>query len=1083
MSNKTLKIKYILAVLAMMVACHSASADNDGIAQQHSIIIRNSDNYTTDKGLSSNNAQSVTIDDSGLLWIGTDDGVNSFDGYQFKIYRPNQDDTTSIHGKRICDVQEINENLIWMATSDGGVSEYDKRIDVFTDIHSVFNCERDDLYKAHGICRLGDCVYIAYERYIAKYNLITRTQKCIPLPQGRKYSGIKIDNMKMVPINDYTIAILYGKTTIYILNTAFESIRTMKFTDRYVHDICKKDENEMYVCSAKGLATYNLHTKVLRSEPAFDGEEIQAIGLDHSDGFWLAYNNNKLAKWSPDTRTKILVDNSLEFFNQQTFVYDILEDENGILWIATNNRGVLKLDTKHSKINNIHIESQLPDNYITESIWAENDSSVWAACGTNGILHINPKYSTSSIIPIPHRNVYSICIRQNGEMYLGTTTGLIKRDDKKKEGYVDIDFPKAMTDTLERVIINHMCEDCLGNIWLATQIGLFRYNGIDITYLPDACNGVENVNTVFEDSDGRIWCGTNSGSFVKETTNEFFEQTKAYEINKGSNNNTLSFAEFGNRILIGTTAGVLVYNKETHRVQPAVFNDYFGNTPIYSIVCDDYGIIWLSTNNGVGYYDNNYKQTYLFDHSDGLTYYGNECRKFSMFNNKIYFGHATELNVINVNMTRINNRPPKTFVSDVTYGQSGEQERAKMQNDSTFAVKFLMKATLRIKVASSDFTMPQRNEFMYKVDNGNWTHLQNTNEIILSGFMPGNYTISLRSTNSDKIWTYNVTKIYIYIAPPLWGSKAAILFYIIVLISITWFLLDIRFRGMKKKMKQMETEARAKKVVEAQRNRLAKIHKDQTDSINYAKRIQRSLMPGENEVNSRFNKFFVYYKPKDIVSGDFYCFYQRDGKTFIVAADCTGHGVPGAFLSIIGINQLNNIIMKRYEDDAGRILTLLHREMHNTIFKSESDYEEFNEGMDLTICVVDYKNMRINFAGAMNDLYIIRDNEITTVRGDRQSIGTNVSLDHNAQTPEYTSHDVECRSGDMFYMFSDGYVDQFGGPEQKKFKHRRFKHLLMNIHKLPARDQKIILNQKHEEWKGNNEQTDDISIIGFEPWV
>lgn len=1082
MSSTSLKIKYILVLLLFAVTCHLASANSDGVAQQHAIVIRNFDSYSTDNGLSSNNAQSVTIDNSGLLWIGTDDGVNSFDGYQFKVYRPNQDDTISIRGKSICDVQEINENLIWIATSDGGVSEYDKRVDVFTDINSIFDCERKDLYQSHGICRLGDCIYIAYERFIAKYDLVNKTQKCIPLPQGRKYAGLKLRNMKMVPINDYTIIISLAKTTLYVFNTETETVRTMKFRDRYVHDICKGEENELYICSTKGLAIYNILTKTLRSEPAFDGIEIQAIGLDHSDGYWLAYNNNRIAKWSPETRTKIVVDNSPDFFTKQSFVYDILEDENGILWIATNNRGVLKLDTKHSKIANLHVESTMPDSYATEGIFAESANAIWFACGINGLLKVDPETATAEQIPVPLKNVYSVCIRENGETFVGTTTGLLTYNRTTKE-FTPIPFPQAMTDTLERVIVNHMCEDCLGNIWLATQVGLFRYNGVDITCVPDASNGTEDVNTVFEDSDGRIWSGTTTGSFVKETTNEFFEQTKAYEINKGANNNTLSFAEFGNRILIGTTAGVLVYNKETRRIQPAVFNDYFGNTPIYSIVCDDYGIIWLSTNNGVGYYDNNYKQTYLFDHSDGLNYYGNECRKFSMYDNKIYFGHATDLNVINVNMTRINNRPPKTFVSDVTYGQSGEQERAKMQNDSTFAVKFLMKATLRIKVASSDFTMPQRNEFMYKVDNGNWTHLRNTNEIILSGFMPGNYTISLRSTNSDKIWTYNVTKLYIYIAPPLWASKAAILFYIIVLISITWFLLDIRFRGMKKKMKQMETEARAKKVVEAQRNRLAKIHKDQTDSINYAKRIQRSLMPGENEVNSRFNKFFVYYKPKDIVSGDFYCFYQRDGKTFIVAADCTGHGVPGAFLSIIGINQLNNIILKRYEDDAGRILTLLHREMHNTIFKSNSDYEEFNEGMDLTICVVDYKNMRINFAGAMNDLYIIRDNEITTVRGDRQSIGTNASLDRNAQTPEYSSHNVDCRSGDMFYMFSDGYVDQFGGPEQKKFKHRRFKHLLMNIHKLPARDQKIILNQKHEEWKGNNEQTDDISIIGFEPWV
>ena len=196
----------------------------------------------------------------------------------------------------------------------------------------------------------------------------------------------------------------------------------------------------------------------------------------------------------------------------------------------------------------------------------------------------------------------------------------------------------------------------------------------------------------------------------------------------------------------------------------------------------------------------------------------------------------------------------------------------------------------------------------------------------------------------------------------------------------------------------------------------------------------------------------------------------------MISADCTGHGVPGAFISILGIDHITNIIMRQKVDDAGAILTALQQEL------SKIGSVDINDGMDMTICVILHNERKINFAGAMNDLYLIRNNEVFVYHGDRMSIGGNVFA-RPAESQVFNSVMIDAQPGDMLYLFSDGYCDQFGGPEHKKFKVRRFKNLLLNVHKLPANDQKLLLNQKLVEWMGNIEQTDDISIIGFEPWV
>jgi serine phosphatase RsbU (regulator of sigma subunit) len=311
-------------------------------------------------------------------------------------------------------------------------------------------------------------------------------------------------------------------------------------------------------------------------------------------------------------------------------------------------------------------------------------------------------------------------------------------------------------------------------------------------------------------------------------------------------------------------------------------------------------------------------------------------------------------------------------------------------------------------------------------------------------------------------------------------SGYAYAFYIIFGVLLIQTLINYRIRNYRKAYKALNEKALDKKKIEVQKERLSQVHQSLTDSISYAKRIQEAMIPSEEAVKMIVPESFVYYRPKDIVSGDFYWIYRTQKKVFLAAVDCTGHGVPGAFMSIIGYDLLKNIVEVQKEHYPERILNKLSHEVALTFQKNGQDgmlnKQSIDDGMDISLVMLDEEQQMLHFSGAMNPLYIIRDNEIMTFKGDRFPIGYSDA----ERELSYSRQDIKVYPNDVIYMFSDGFADQFGGPEGKKFKYRRFRHLLLNIHKLPIDDQKAILHQKMEEWMGTEyEQVDDILLMGF----
>jgi serine phosphatase RsbU (regulator of sigma subunit) len=257
----------------------------------------------------------------------------------------------------------------------------------------------------------------------------------------------------------------------------------------------------------------------------------------------------------------------------------------------------------------------------------------------------------------------------------------------------------------------------------------------------------------------------------------------------------------------------------------------------------------------------------------------------------------------------------------------------------------------------------------------------------------------------------------------------------------------------------------------AQRDQIAYQKKHITDSIMYAKRIQTALIPSLELFSDKL-EHFVLYKPLAIVSGDFYWVSTVENKQIIICADCTGHGVPGAFMSMLGVTMLNEIVNNKHIIMPDQIIENLRRGVIKS-FNQVADEDSIKDGMDISVCMVDFEKNLLWYSGANNPLYLIRGHELVHYRGDKMPVAI-----HYRMQP-FTLHRIEITKGDKFYIFSDGYVDQFGGPKQKKFMSNQFKEALVELDDVPMLMQAERLNEIFEEWRGDTPQIDDVTLMGI----
>lgn len=313
-------------------------------------------------------------------------------------------------------------------------------------------------------------------------------------------------------------------------------------------------------------------------------------------------------------------------------------------------------------------------------------------------------------------------------------------------------------------------------------------------------------------------------------------------------------------------------------------------------------------------------------------------------------------------------------------------------------------------------------------------------------------------------------------------SRDRYLKYSLIIISglvlILVFVVYGRYRTKKKANELLNQKnillEQQKNQIEEQKIEIEIKNKHITDSINYAKGIQDAMLPRMEVIKNAIPALFIYFRPRDIVSGDFYWFDEVDGKIIIAAVDCTGHGVPGGFVSMMGNDLLNEIVCARKITSADRILVELHKGVSSALKQQEN---QNRDGMDMALCVIDKKNKMLEYAGAKNPLLCVEDGKMHRILADKMPIGG--IEDEDLQEKIFSKHKIDLKTEKVFYMYSDGYADQFGGEEKKKFMSKPFRELLLSIHRKPFDDQEKILDKTLTDWMGDEPQVDDVLVVGF----
>ena len=382
--------------------------------------------------------------------------------------------------------------------------------------------------------------------------------------------------------------------------------------------------------------------------------------------------------------------------------------------------------------------------------------------------------------------------------------------------------------------------------------------------------------------------------------------------------------------------------------------------------------------------------------------------------------------------------------------------------------------------------------YQYKLEgyDKEWSPVTQKTSATFGNIYEGTYTFKLKARSPEGVWSEPVEYTF-KVLPPWWRTWWMYSAYALLLVTGIWLLVWWNGRKLRARAEELKEEVRKatkeileqKKVVEEQKKevektheklaethgKLAEHHKEITDSIQYAKRIQEAILPSLQSMNEHIKNGFLYYKPKDVVAGDFYWLEKHGDKVYFAAADCTGHGIPGAMVSVVCSYALSKALLEENITQTGK---LLDRTRELVIERFAKSGEDVKDGMDISLCSLNTKTLKLQWSGANNPLWIMRKGELDKYKPDKMPIGK-----YDEPKP-FASHDIQLEKEDIIYIFSDGYPDQFGGPKGKKFMSKRLDNLIVSVYEKTMDEQKETLAKTFEDWKGELEQVDDVCMIG-----
>lgn len=1022
-------------------------------------------NYGTESNIPNTFIYTIEQDNNGYLWVGTGGGLAKFDGFRFyPVIFPD-----SVSQPYPTASLKDSDGTLWFGCNDGNV------------------------FYTRG--KLLEKVELENKREISEI---------LEGPDG------------------YIYIISQGES-INRINRTDPNEKTNFFIDRnlVLFSACFTQSGNILLGTQENLQLYEIEGESLTLISKIDEFDYYSITdifkIGNSDIYLMGTNGNGLFRFeisgSRNTLSRITASNSdLDYLSIQS----VIEDDDGYLWVATNESGIVRMllsdDSRRIESAVFFDKTSGLAGTNVRKVFQDTEGNYWFGLFGDGLSLLN-SYAFSFYSPgiTPETNNIIYVTGHGDDYFLGTSAGYYIYDLKNSR---IISFTDMMHKTGRNEIVSY-CVDKQGNIWMGTNgEGLFvsSRGGVTRQFYRSGDSGEDYIRDILVD-DRYIWLGTLNGVILLDKNTGRIKST--FDINNGLPHNSI------NHLIILKDRKVAVATKSDrlYLIDPETgvsSNDIilFGTTAneISSFCQTDDGNIWMATKgNGVfefiGDSVNSFSRSdmlmsdycySILDDSENRIWIGHE-RGFSRYNRNtgtmrtygtefardgicntggmyespdgmVLIGTTQGLIIYNRPRDKRQNTIPQNNINSVTINDVVYPVR------SSFTLPYSKRYNIRINYVGINFSDPEKVYYQTFLENfdDDWSAPTTDREVRYT-LSSGKYHFRLISMNESGLTQDEPFTFDILIKQPFWRTWWFILSSLILTIGIVTLIIKEREKAQKKIQTYLEEELEVRtSVVVKQKAEIELQNIEITDSINYAKRIQTSILPDFNRLKESFNDAFIFFRPRDIVSGDFYWFDKLDDERIIlVCADSTGHGVPGAFMSMIGSTLLQDIVSRQRISKPSEILMLLDNQIFTTLNRN-LELGVSNDGMDLVVCEINPAKRHFRFASAMRPVIIVMDGESYYIKGNRCSVGGESVIEKYFDDQEYYLNE-----GDAVYMFSDGLPDQFGGTDGKKMKIARLKKIIEDVVDLPMDGQKEIITKFYDEWKGENDQVDDILLIGF----
>ncbi len=997
-------------------------------------------------GLSSNIVYCLFQDAKGNIWIGTYDGLVMYDGKDLRSYTT-EDGLNSNVIKTIC---EDASGKLWVGTENGGVS--------------VLNTTEDNQVKFTSFESKGAYIGNSFD-------------KIIEASDGIIWFG---GSKGLVRVNE-------GRTKIFNKKSGL--------TGSHVYDILEDSRGDLWIVTDKSLNKYNGNSfESYNSENNYPFDDITCIEEDKDGNLWLGTNGQGIIQFNPDKKT-------FKTFNSKNglsedIVLSILEDFSNNIWIGTQGSGVNKFSglsfTYFDEKNGLISEK-------TNELFYDSQEQLWLAT-RKGLLKFNGEFCEKFGKEQGLLDDYSNTVFEDSKknIWVGTKLGIAKMVDGKV--VATYDYKHGIMSMITAII-----EDFEGNMWFGTDGGgLVKFDGNDFTTY-SMINGVSSnrITSIVEDNDKTLWIGTFGGGVNRFDGFQFLSLTKE----DGVSSNIIYCLEKGPRggIYMGTQNGITKFDKG--EVIVITTEDGLSSNNIKMMKFDEENSLWVSSERGLDRIYFNPPQVYRQSGEaiSEMKHYGKQdgVKKGEVNSvcedneGNLWFGSTKGLVKFDINIDEYNERKPQTYITDLQLDYKDVNWR-KNGYDVVPWTNLPKNLVLPHDTSHVTFTFiginhkaPYKVRYQWQLVgfDENYTPFTYKNTVTYPKLPPGQYKLNVIACNSDEECSDvdNPASFSFEVSPPFWQETWFLSLSVIVILLLIYLFIKMREQKMLRERERLERKVRERTEevvvknkelelvnleINSKNKEIEEKNNDLNSSIRYALTIQQASFPPIVELKNVFDNSFIYHVARDIVSGDFYWYKKLKDEFVIAIADCTGHGVPGALMSMIGMTLLTEIISGETAIDPGNALNRLDLGIRKAFENSETTS---NDGMDIVLITLNTDTKTIKYSGAYRPLYIVRNKELIEYKATKYAIGSKDILDKDFKT-----NVIPYEDGDCIYMLSDGYPDQFGGPYNKKFKTRVLKDMFLEIHHQPMEKQKELIHQRYLDWKGDFEQVDDILICGIQ---